>query len=195
MSTEPVRVVEPMRLTQGETVEWKSSFDEYPANEWTLEYRYRGAGTGFNVTATADGEDFDAVISSAQSAAMSTGKYEWQAWATNVATPSIIRKIAEGTVVVELGFTTGSTGTVELRSKAKQILDAIDTALLTDSTSNVISYEITTPAGTRKVQKSRNEAIALRREYAAIVSRENARERARNTGKFGKPVVTRMYES
>jgi hypothetical protein len=192
MSTEPVRVVEPMRLTQGESVEWETSFDEYPATEWTLEYRFRGPGTGFNVTAAADGEEFDAVISSAQSAAMAVGKYEWQAWATNVATPSIVRKIAEGTVNVERGFTTASTGAVELRSTAKQILDAIDAALLVDSTSTVISYEITTPAGTKKVQRSRNEAIALRKEYAAIVSRENARERALSTGKFGRPVTLRM---
>jgi hypothetical protein len=164
MSTEPIRTQEPDRLTQGESAEWKRSFCEYPADEWTLEYRFRGAGTGFNVTATADGKEFSAVDHVERHDIMSTGKYEWQAWATNIADTSIVRKIGEGTTDVERGFATAQTGTVELRSTAKQILDAIDATLLGSATSDQLSYEITTPAGTTKVSKfSRTDLLALRK--------------------------------
>lgn len=192
MSTEPIRELEPDRLTQGESAEWRRRFCDYHPSLWTLEYRFRGAGTGCNVTATASGEFFDAVITSANTTAMSTGKYEWQAWATNIADNTIIRKVGEGTLVVEKGFTTGALGTVELRSTAKQIVDAIDAALLADTSASVIEYEISTPAGSRRVRKSRTEAIALRHEYAAIVSRENSAERVRNGGKFATTIVARM---
>jgi hypothetical protein len=190
--TEPIRVIEPQTLTQGESTQWERYFCDYPATLWTLEYRFRGPGTGFNVTATADGQKFAAAITSTETTDLATGKYEWQAWATNIADMSVVRKIGEGVTIVERGFTTSQTGTVDLRTTAKKILDAIDAALLVDATSNVISYEITTPAGTRKVQKSRNEAIALRKYYAEIVERENVAERVRNGGKFARTIVARM---
>jgi hypothetical protein len=34
------------------------SFCDYPATLWTLQYRFRGVGTGFDADATADGEIF-----------------------------------------------------------------------------------------------------------------------------------------
>lgn len=193
MSTEPIRTQEPDRLTQGESAEWKRSFCDYPATLWTLEYRFRGPGTGFDVTATADGTEFDAVITATRSATMSPGKYEWQAWATDIADTSIVRKIGEGTTEIERGFTHASTGTVELRSTAKQILDAIDATLLGNATSDQMSYEITTPAGTTKVSKfSRSDLLSLRKEYAGIVARENTIERAKQTGRIGKSFEVRM---
>jgi hypothetical protein len=196
MSTEPVRAIEPTRITQGEDIDWKRSFCDYPATEWTLQYRFRGPGTGFNTDATADGEDFAVSVSSTNTAAMSIGKYLWQAWATNIADTTVTRKIAEGTVTVERGFSAASVGTIDLRSTAKQILDAIEATLLNTATSDQLSYEITTPAGTRKVSKmGRVELLAMRKEYAGIVARENAAERVRNGGKFGKTVVINVRES
>jgi hypothetical protein len=193
MSTEPVRDTEPTRITTRARA-WNGNavFCDYPASLWTLQYRFRGTGTGFNVTATADSNDFAAAITTTQTAAMATGKYEWQAWATNIADTTVIRKIGEGTLTVELGFASGSTGTVELRSVAKQTLDAIDAALLAAGTSTTIEYEITTPAGTHREKKSRTELLSIRKEYAAIVSRENAAERARNTGRIGRSFQVRM---
>jgi hypothetical protein len=194
MSTEPVRDTEPTRITQGESQEWKRGFCDYPASLWTLQYRFRGVGTGFNVTATADGDDFAAGVTTTQTAAMSKGKYEWQAWATNIADTTVIRKIDEGTLIVELGFTSGSTGTVELRSVAKQTLDAIDAALLVAGASTTIEYEITTPAGTHREKKSRTEVLELRKYYARIVASEDQNTSIRNGGKFGKAVKVRMFE-
>jgi hypothetical protein len=188
------RTSEPTVITQGEQIAWTRSFCEHKADEWTLQYRFRGPGTGFNVAATANGQDFDAEITAAQSAAMGTGRYQWQAWVTSIADSNDKEMIFEGEIDVRRGFSSADIGTVDLRSDAKKIVDAIDAALLVDSTSNVISYEITTPAGTRKVQRSRNEAIAMRKEYAAIVSRENQAERIGKGGRVAKQIKVNFYE-
>lgn len=196
MSTDPVKIAEPKRFTQGEDVDWTRGFEDYPATEWTLEYRFRGPGTGFNVPGTANGEDFVMSVSSTDTAAMSTGEYLWQAWATNISNNTITRKIADGSVVVDRGFTTGSTGTVEIRTPAKIMLDTIDAALLASAGSDVLSYEITTPAGTRKISKqTRTEAIEQRKYWAAKVSRENTQRSVREGKPFGKSVGIRMGES
>jgi microcompartment protein CcmL/EutN len=192
MSTEPVRTIEPDRLAQGEKVEWKRDFFGYPATEWTLEYRFRGPSTGFNVTATADSTAFDAVL--AVGASVTAGKWKWQAWATNITDTSIIRKIDEGIITIVAGFATATTTAIETRTAAKIMLDAIDAALLASGTSTTVEYEISTPAGTHREKKSRTEVLEQRKYWAAIVSRENQAERVRNGGKFMKSINANFFE-
>lgn len=195
MST--IRKTEPTQITQGEALTWTREFCDHPATLWDLQYRFRGVGTGFDADAVEDptnGTGFLVEVPATATADMGVGKYDWQAWMTEIADATNKIMVAEGTVKVYRGFSSGEFGTVDLRSSAKKIVDAIDAALLVDATSNVISYEITTPAGTRKVQRSRNEAIAMRKEYAMIVARENAAERTRNGGKFGKTIVMNVRE-
>jgi nucleotide-binding universal stress UspA family protein len=196
MSTEPVKIAEPLLITQGEDIDWKQSFLDYPASEWTLQYRFRGPGTGFNVTATADGGDFAVSVTSEQTEAMAVGKYLWQAWATNISDSTITRKVADGSVTVERGFSESSPGMVELRTIAKQNVDAIDATLLVMGSSKISSYEMTTPVGSKKVvYGSRSELLEQRKYYAKIVARENARERIEETGKFGQTMGLRFHES
>jgi hypothetical protein len=188
------RTSEPTVITQGEQIAWTRSFKEHHADLWTLEYRFRGSGTGFNVDATANGQSFDAEITATQSLAMSPGRYQWQAWVTNIAASSDTEMIFEGEIDVRRGFATGETGTVDLRSKAKQIVDALDAALLVAGSDAVVEYEISTPAGTHRVRKSRTEALEQRKYYAAIVSREIRAERVRKGGKFAKAVKVSFFE-
>jgi hypothetical protein len=195
MSTEPVRDTEPTRITQGEG-RMETRFCGYPASLWTLQYRFRGTGTGFNVTATADSDDFAAAVTTTQTAAMSTGKYEWQAWATNIADTTVIRKIGEGTLTVELGFTSGSTGTVELRSVAK-IRCSMPSTPHCSHRRNVDDDRIrdhdTGRHAPRKEITDRG-ARAAKKYWAAIVSRENQAERVRNGGKFMKSINANFFE-
>jgi hypothetical protein len=189
-----MRETEPTQITQGEALEWTKRFCDYPASLWTLQYRFRGVGTGFNADATADGDDYLVSVPTTDTQAMGVGKYQWQAWVTEIAASTNKIMIAEGPIVVQRGFT-DDTGTVDLRTTAKKILDAIEATLLNSATSDQLSYEISTPAGTRKISKmSRAEQIALRREYAGIVAREYAAERMRNGGKFGKSIVINVRE-
>jgi hypothetical protein len=191
-----MREIEPTVITQGERIEWTKTFCDYPATLYSLEYRFRGTGPGFNVTATVDGSDFLAAVTKENSAACSLGRYDWQSWLTEIATR--ITHFSPDPVEqdVQRGFATGSTGNVELRSDAKMALDAINAAILGQATNNQMEYEITTPAGSRKIRRvPLADLLAARKEYAAIVARENAAERVKNGGQFGRSVVINVREN
>jgi hypothetical protein len=189
-----MRQTEPTQITQGEAIEWERSFCDYPATLWTLQYRFRGVGPGLDAAATADGEDFAVSVAGTDTAKMSVGRYQWQAWATEIADTTNTLMIASGTVDVLLGFVSGDTADVDLRTNARKTLDAIDAALLTAAADAVVEYEITTPTGTHRVRRSRSEALEQRKYWAGIVAREDQNTRIRNGGKFATAVKVRMFE-
>jgi hypothetical protein len=172
----------PSSVTQGQKLEWTKTFCDYPADEWTLEYRFRGPGTGVNITAVADGTAFDATVSAVQSAALAVGKWKWQAVATEIADATNIQIVGQGDIEVLLGFVS-STAEVELRSDAQIALDTIDAALLAFATSDVVEYEIETPAGRRRVKRSdKNTLMSQRKYWAVIVGVEKTQQRLKNGG-------------
>lgn len=188
-----MRTIEPTVIVKGERIEWTRSFGDYPATEFSLQYRFRGNGPGVNVNATVDGIDFVAELSATDSATLAVERYKWQAWITEIADTANTFIAAEGFVNVQAGFAEGSLAAVDLRSPAKIMLDTIDAALAAFATSDVQEYEITTPAGGRRVKRSDKAQLTSQREYwAGIVSRENDAERVRNGGRFGKPIKVSM---
>jgi hypothetical protein len=189
-----MRLTEPTTITKGESLEWQKTFCDYPASEWTLEYRFRGVGPGFNATATADGDDFAVTVPASDTDKMDAGKYQWQAWATNIADTSKVKVIGSGFVTVKAGFST-ETGDVDLRSDAKKVLDAINAMIQNRATDGQLEYEITTPAGSRRIKRmTMTELLEARKVYAGIVARENAREKVRRGGKFGKTIGVRLSD-
>lgn len=187
-----MRTTEPTSITQGEKIEWTRSFCDYSAADYTLQYRFRGVGPGADIDATADGSDFNAVLTAAASVLMTPGDYQWQAWVTEIATPTNTFAVGSGSVRVLAGFVAGTTGDIDLRTQAKIMLDTIDAALLASAGSNVVEYEITTPAGSRRVKSSRSDALSQRKYWAMIVRRQNAAEKMRNGEKWGTTVKVRM---
>jgi hypothetical protein len=189
-----MRTTEPTTIVKGERIEWTKSYCDFSAEEYTLEYRYRGPGGGINVTATADGSDFNAVVAADVSDNFTaTGKHRWQAWLTEIADTDNTFVVGEGTVEVKEGFTSASLAAVELRTPEKIALDAINAALANAATSDQLEYEISTPAGSRRIKRmSRTELIELQKHYSAIVSRQNLQEKLKNGGKFGTPVKATM---
>lgn len=190
-----MRTTEPTIIVKGERIEWRQSFSGYSAADYDLQYRFRGVGPGVDVDATAStsGSSFEAAITAVQSAILSIGSYQWQAWITEKADATNTFPVGQGFVTVERGFEAGDTGDVDLRSHAKIMLDAIDDALSAFATSDVTEYEITTPAGSRRVKRSDKAQLTKQREYwAGIVSRENTTANLRNGGRFGKPIKVSM---
>jgi hypothetical protein len=180
------RTTEPNEITQGERIEWTKTLSGYPATEYTLQYRIRGVGPGVDITATADGDAHNAVITTAQSVLFAVGTYHWQQWVTEIADADNVIQLSSGTLNVLRGFVESETGNIDLRSPAKIMLDSINAALYAFSTSDVQEYEITTPAGSRRVKRSdKSQLLEMRREWATIVTNEIARERAKN----GKPLM------
>lgn len=178
-----MRQCEPSTIAKGERIEWKRSFSGYPASEYDLQYRFRGSGPGADVDATADGDSFVAELTAAQTTLFVAGRYRWQAWLTEQADTDNTFPVTSGFLNVEAGFVAGETGDVETRSAAEIALDTIDAALLAFATSDVTEYEISTPAGSRRVKRSdKVELTRLRSEYAKRVSVERVKRRIANGG-------------
>lgn len=186
-----MREIEPTIITQGDRIEWTRAFNDFPADQYTLEYRFRGPGKGLNVTATS-GTSFDAVVTAAQSTAMLVGRWMWQAWATKISDATKTEKIASGLVRVDLGFASTDNAKVDLRTPNKITLDTITAAISGIANEKVMEYEVSTPAGMKRIKRIfPSDLLKLRDTYAKLVVTENARERVRNGGSWGSTIQVR----
>lgn len=189
MST--TRTIEPTQITIGERIEWERSFADISAADYDLQFRFRSnVGPGFDVNAAADGDVFIAEITAVQSALMKPGLYRYQAWLTEIATPTHTFVVAEGQITAIAGFAAGDTGDVETRSAAKIAYDNITAALAGVATNDQLEYEISVGQASRRVKRiPRTELLELKKHFAAIVANENAAERVRN----GQPLMNSIH--
>lgn len=188
-----MREREPREIQRGETVRWRRHFVGYPPSEFTLRYLIRGPGIGIDVPTVADGDAFVAEITSTQSASLTEGNYQWQAWLNEIADPTKKYVAARGEIIVRPGFVEADTSAVDTRSTAQKIVDALEAALLNSASRDQLEYEISTPAGARKIRfMTRSEQTAFLRYYKQIVAAERAAERVRNGGPFGTTVKVRV---
>jgi len=190
-----VRTIEPTQITQREAVEWTKSYPDYPATLWTLKYLFRGRGPGVTVTATADGDDFAAALTAAMTVTMAPVRYTWQAVLTEIADSTNKIYIASGFTTVKVGFDPDIDEEIDTRSANEIALDSINAALTAFTSSNVLEYEISTPAGSRRVKKSATaELLSMQKHFATLVAQERQRERLRNGGPFFQSVKVRMRD-
>jgi hypothetical protein len=193
-----MRTIEPTQITTREQIEWTKVYSEYSSAEWELNYYSRGPGYGFNAEfgteVTADGDGFAIVIPGAKTEGITcAGRFTWQAWMVNASDPLHRVQVGAGHVKIAIGFTADSTAAVETRSTAQQIVDSIDAAMLAFATSDVTEYEITTPAGSRRVKRSdKASMLEMRKMYATLVANEVARERVSNGGPVLQSIKVRM---
>lgn len=192
------RKFEPTEVTKGERIAWTRTFRDFPASLYTCEYRFRGllgSGAGLDIAATADGDDYDVVISATNSATLSVTKYGWQAWLTEIADSNNKFRVADGLIDVLAGFVHGTTTAIDSRTPAKIMLDTIDAALLAFATSDILEYEMSTPAGNKRVKRSDKMQLTAERKYwATVVAQEAWRARVRRGGKFAAAVKVSAYE-
>lgn len=188
-----MKTTEPLEITTRETVEWRKTFCDYPATLWTLQYRYRGIGTGFNVSGVADGTAFLVTVLGTTTDGMTAGAYEWQAWVTEIADATNVIMVASGDVTVIAGFDPNALTAIETRSPNKIMLDTLDLAL--KNTGDLLQYEMETPTGRKMVRRQlRGEVMNLRKYYAGLVSLEETRKRIKNGGPFMKQVGVRFTD-
>lgn len=194
--TATVRTIEPTQITTREEIHWTRTYADYPATLWTLQYRFRGPGIGFNAAATADGDDFDIVVPAATTDNVTeAGWFTWQAWLTEIADSTNKILIGQGRTRIVIGFDPDHLGAVETRSANEVILDAIKAAISGQASEKVLEYEITTPAGSRKVKRmSMKELLDAQTYYAKLVAGERSRERIRNGGSLMTGFAVRFYD-
>lgn len=180
---------EPTRFTAGETLEWTKALAEFSAADgWQLDYYFRSnGGGGFDVTASADGSSWRAVVAAATTQPLAAGDVSWQAWVSKAGAKYLVD---EGTarVLASLAAVTAPSA-VDTRSRAKRILDAIDAMIEGKATLDQQEYTIDTGAGSRSLKRIPiPDLIALRETYARLYNRELRKEGRRRGGPVFKKI-------
>jgi hypothetical protein len=183
-----VKSYEPAEITPGETVEWSKALADYnPAEGWALTYYFRNAsGTGFNATATADGNSWE--VSVAVPASVGVGRIDWEAW---VKKGSDERLADAGTATVKPSLKALAADAVhDGRTQAERDLDAVRAALVPATSTGVQEYEIGGVGTNRRIRYfGKEELLALE---TRLAQRVNAERRAA-ARKNGAPYFKNIY--
>jgi len=159
---------EPKTITKGITAKWTESFADYPATEWALNYYFRGVGTGKDVSATADGTDFDVEIPATSTDDFTVGNYKYQAVVSKDDEKYIV---SEGIVLIKQGLAAVEVATtVETRSANQIVLDKIRAMISGAVDKNVQEYTI----NNRQLKHyTLKELMDLEQYYSQKVAQEN----------------------
>ena len=160
-----IPTIEPTSFTVGDTVAWTKTLADFPASAgWELTYSFVNASNQFTESSTtADGDDHAIVITAADSANLTAGDYEWQAYATKTTERY---PAGSGSVTVEPNFATGA---VDGRSHVKIVLDAIEAVLEGVATTSQASSSLN---GRSITKYSTEELIAFRSKYKSEYASE-----------------------
>lgn len=162
--------IEPEKFTAGDTVEWTKTIGDYPAGDgWTLSYVLATDGNQITFDASAAGDDYAVTLAASTTSNYAAGTYRWQSY---VISGSTRKTIEYGTIEILPNLYTQSTG-YDTRTTAKQILDAIDAALLKRATKDQNSMVI---AGERVDNIPVHRLLQLRNFYAAQVKADDTAE-------------------
>lgn len=171
---------EPQQLRAGDTWKWRrEDLTDYPAASWVLTYRFKHPTlAGFEIVATADGNNYSVTVTAATTAVFGAGTFTWLAWVAGGASEKYT--VDEGTIEVLPEFRSGAAAvTLDARSSAKKIYDALLAAYETYTTSRglVKSYSI----GTRQMTfHDQGEILTQLNYWKAQVEAEERAERMRN---------------
>jgi hypothetical protein len=192
--TENIPTTEPGEIVIGSTLKWTRDLEDYPASEYALKYYFRGAGKGFDAAATPDTGDGDrhaVTVAASVTAEMSPGTYYWQAVADKDGEKFFV---GEGETKAVAGLASlAVTTTVDNRSPAKRILDAIDAMLAGKATKDQMEYQIGGDGSLRMLRTfPPSEWVGLRIIYARIVMRERRNARVKRGGTLFSSVKVRF---
>lgn len=123
-----VPTTEPLRIHAGDSLTWRRDdlTADYPATAgWSLTYTLVSPTKAITVAATPDGAAFLVTVPAANTTAWTPGDYTWAAAVSNGAQRTTI---GTGRLTV-LPNVAGALGGLDVRSPARQALDAVNTAL------------------------------------------------------------------
>jgi hypothetical protein len=170
---------EPSSLRLGDTWQWRREdlASDYPASTWTLTYRFKNAAGGFEITASADGDNFAVIVTAATTAAYASGAgtYSWVAQAVNGTTKYTVDT---GTsLILPNLFSGAATAASDQRTHNQIAYDAIKSVMENRATKDQQEYMI---AGRKLVLTPLPDLIKLLNFYEARVAGEQAAEDLRN---------------
>lgn len=177
----PIPSVEPTSVIAGDTVKWTKSLPDYPASDgWSLAYTFINAAGKFPVAASADGDDFTVSVPPVTTTDWIPGDYDWRA---QVSKAGEVYTVATGRTTVKPSF---SAATLDGRSSARKMLDAIEAVLENRASSEVAEYQIN---GRQLKYTSIPDLLKLRDRLRAEVRREENALRSAQ----GLPPSTRVF--
>lgn len=179
----------PQEIRQGDTYTWTETDSDHPATSYTGKCYINGASS-LTLTATADGDEFDFTITSAQSAALTPGTYQLQVRMELTSDGSAKYTLGIQTLTVKAGGT--QVAGYEARSHARVVLDAINAAI--EGRATLFQQAIT--VGGKSIQyMSLQEMIQAKLKYERFVEDEDAADRVNAGLKSGKTVGVRFNAS
>lgn len=183
MTTE-IATREPAKFAAGDRVQWQRTLDDYPAGTWTLAYYLLNASGRIAITASAQGTDHLVDVAAATTKAWAAGFYDVQGYVTSGSD----RRLAwSGRIEILPNFALA--GSLDYRSHARRVLEAIEAVLESKATGDQLEYTI----GSRSLKKmTHEELIRVRGRYKAEVEQEDIAERIANGLGGGNKVVFRL---
>lgn len=164
---------EPSALRSGDTWKWTKSLADYPASAgWTLKYRFKNAAGGFEIVASASGDDHAVSVAAATTSGYATGSYSWMAWVEGGSSEKYTVDTGVLTVNADYRAGTNSAATpLDDRTHARIVLDAIEAVIQNRATRDQESYEI---AGRSLKRTPIADLLKLRQHYKAEVAAQDA---------------------
>lgn len=178
---------EPLEARSGDTWKWTRSLADYPASTWTLTYRFKNARGGFEVTASASGDDYSVTVSATTSATVPAGRYEWVA---KVSGGGEVYTVDSGSLLVLANLSAGNAADrLDLRSHARKTLEAIEAVIENRAT---LDQEEMTLAGRSLKRTPITDLIMLRTRYQNEVRAEEAADKLKNGIRTGRTIGVRF---
>jgi hypothetical protein len=181
---------EPDEIAPGETLEWSKALADYnPADGWALTYYFRNAsGTGFNATATADGNSWK--VSAVVPSNVGAGRIDWEAWVTK---GSDERVADAGSATVRRSLKAAAPdAAVDNRSQAEKDLAAVRAALVPATSAGVQEYEIGGVGTNRRIRyHDKSALLALETSLAQRVNFERRADKLKQGAPYFKTIYPR----
>lgn len=181
-----IPTTEPTELRAGDSWAWRrEDLTDYPATAWALTYQFRSETAGFQITATADGDNF-AVAEPGADTDFDAGAYEWVAWVDDGA--GAIHTVGHGRTKLLPNLRAGNAGdALDLRTHARKVLAAIEAVIENRASKDQQSYTI----GNRRLDRIPVEQlIAMRDKYRAEAKAEERAEKiSKGLGTSGRITV------
>jgi hypothetical protein len=188
--TDNAPTIEPDQIVVGDRVTWrkKNLGSDYPSTAYSATYVSRissGGGTHeFQVSGSADGNDYLFTITSTASASFDLGHHHWQL--------EITRTSDSERIVIQTGswdIITDLDNNVDPRSHSEIMLDKIETVLQGRADADVLSYSIN---GRSLSKIPPDELVQWRDYYRREVVLEHKEDHVRNGRSHGGTIKVRF---
>jgi len=182
-----IPTTEPDVLNVGDTWKWTKTLADYPASVWTLTYRFKSATGGFEITATASGDDHAVNVPYGTTEGYAAGFYSWVASVLAAGERYIVDS---GTCTLNPDYRSGTaTAAYDGRTHARTVLDAIESVIEGRATLDQEAYEI---AGRSLKRTPIADLLKLRQHYKTEVQSEAMAEAVRNGMGTGRKIQFRL---